>query len=108
MMYVRTKDGKILTSEDAYKETEVAFKSENILEVIVEDDMVYCQFGNHNIIWLQVGARYSTENPSDGWVKGIYTPDGVFWSLQRLFDEDMLKRVVTKEQLDNISFVIGE
>lgn len=113
-MYVRTKEGitqvwKVYEPfflDTKYKQIyneEIIKASNNITDLIEEDDLIKCQFGEQTLI-LQVGARYTTSHQVNDWVKGVFTLDNDFWSLKFLDEEDILQSIVTKEQFESMSY----
>lgn len=97
------KTGKILCGKQAMKELKA---SNNIIDLIEEDDLIKCQFGEQTLI-LQVGARYTTSHQVNDWVKGVFTPDNDFWSLKYLDEEDILQSIVTKEQFESMEYKVN-
>jgi len=95
------KDIMFIGDEDIVK------ASNNIIDLIEEDDLIKCQFGEQTLI-LQVGARYTTLHQVNDWVKGVFTPDNEFWSLKYLYEEDILQSIVTKEQFKAMEYVVGD
>ena len=124
-MYVRTdsgvigkiyeKIGDMFTYKDSNRDYityglghgEILKANHNIKDLIEEDDLIKCKFGEQILI-LQVGVRYTTSNPENGWVKGVFTLDNEFWSLETLIQEDILQSIVTKEQFESISYKVVE
>lgn len=88
--------------EEWFKE-EVIKTSHNIIDLIEEDDLIKCQFGEQTLI-LQVGARYK----ENSWIKGVFTPDNEFWALEALIQEDILHSIVTKEAFQSTEYKVGD
>lgn len=116
-MYVRTNDGYIsnvnnINDKNIYNNNFLKLgiikkSSYDIIDLIEEDDLIKCQFGEQTLI-LQVGARYTTSYLENGFVKGVFTPDNEFWSLEVLVEEDILQSIVTKEQFSSIEYRLGD
>lgn len=111
--YYDTSNGKLLCipvkdgSKGVFANIEdISKASHNIIDLIEEDDLIKCQFGWQTLI-LQVGARYTTLYPENGFVKGVFTPDNEFWSLEVLVEEDILQSIVTKEQFESMEYGLG-
>ena len=122
-MYVRTDLGEIgkitsVASDDVLGTGEMTFynsepylkgnetkASYNIIDLIEEDDLIKCQFGEQTLI-LQVGARYTTLYPENGFIKGVFTPNNEFLSLEVLVEEDILQSIVTKEQFESMEYKV--